>query len=575
MKKALTSKLKKIVRSNTTNRGFSLPDLLVGATLTTIVVGASGYGLAAMADASKTANSKSERRIEMNRSVDFISTEVRLAEKVSNKATCPDTAPPDCISLAKAKAHMDEVLNKPGNEAIKAEFNSQVYADTIKPVLSVKLPGSDRPVLYYAAAPQDGQWAGPKVIYRWGPKFDENGYYLNEDAWSNEPLVDKISSQDTSTASIGGAELAFSAPCATDSWTGSGEQGFYACVNPEENTAKIVQKSYIREGEAHSGVMTVSADVGTRGVQVKNNGVARFSEGAVAATTLVMPSSAPSTPPSTAPSTTTSPNLVLAKTNGDIVPNIASTMTVKLLGGQITCGAGGPRIPTSAKVKLSGGTTLTQSVPSVGEFTYSVSANTTINIMGEAKGDSGSGNCRSHYMAADSKTKQGTQVLTVLNGNTVPVFKPLGNQRNIKSFLGPYIDAATGKVKLKSNEAIFLFELGTTNQNSSAYDMQDLVVLVTLTPNQTVSSASTPTPTPTPTATPTSSTGTTSGTSNNAGCNNGLGNGSEGCTPGNARPNDEIVKDASGNILCTPAPGNTCTQASKSASGSSVPGKKN
>jgi hypothetical protein len=562
MKKALTSKLKKIVRSNITNRGFSLPDLLVGATLTTIVVGASGYGLAAMSDASKTANSKSERRIEMNRSVDFISTEVRLAEKVSNKTT----------SLTEAKAHMDEVLNKPGNEAIKAEFNSQVDAATIKPVLSVKLPGSDRPVLYYAAAPQDGQWAGPKVIYRWGPKFDENGYYLNEDAWSNEPLVDKISSQDTSTASIGGAELAFSAPCATSSWTGSGEQGFYACVNPEENTTKIVQKSYIREGRAHSGIMTVSADVGTRGVQVKNNGVAVFSDGAVAAKALVMPSA--STTPSTSPSTTTTPTLVLTKTNGDIVPNLQSTMTVKLLGGDITCGAGGPNIPTSAKVKLSGGTTLTQAVPSTGEFTYSVNANTTINIMGEAKGNSSSGSCKSHYMTADSKTKQGTQVLTVLNGNTVPVFKPLGNQRAIDTFLRPYIDASTGKVKLKSNEAIFLFELGTTNQNSSAYDMQDLVVLVTLTPNQTVSSASTPTPTPTPTATPTTTTGTTSGTSNNAGCNNGLGNGSEGCTPGNARPNDEIVKDASGNILCTPAPGNPCTQASKSASGSAVPGKK-
>jgi hypothetical protein len=252
--------------------------------------------------------------------------------------------------------------------------------------------------------------------------------------------------------------------------------------------------------------------------------------------------------------------LQISKINGGISPNVTSTMTVKLLGGDITCGAGGPIIPTSATVNLQGGTSLTQQVPTVGEFTYTVNPNTTINLTGVAKGNNSSGGCKNHYMQANSSTSQGTQVLTVLDGNTIPVFKPLGNQRPIDTFLRPYIDSSTGKAKLKPNEAIFLFELGTSSQSSSAYDMQDLVVLVTLTPNQTTTTA---------TATPTTTTSSSSSSSSsNQGCNNGLGNGSDGCTPGNARPNDEVVTDSSGTVICTPAPGNPCTQASKTVSSS-------
>jgi len=42
------------------------------------------------------------------------------------------------------------------------------------------------------------------------------------------------------------------------------------------------------------------------------------------------------------------------------------------------------------------------------------------------------------------------------------------------------VDTATRRIKLLENQAIFLFEIGTTNLNSSAADFQDLVLLVTL-----------------------------------------------------------------------------------------------
>ena len=48
----------------------------------------------------------------------------------------------------------------------------------------------------------------------------------------------------------------------------------------------------------------------------------------------------------------------------------------------------------------------------------------------------------------------------------------------IPFFLQKYVE--NGKVKIAENEAIYLFELGTTNKKSSAFDLQDNVVLATV-----------------------------------------------------------------------------------------------
>jgi hypothetical protein len=559
MRRKIASSLKRLSRKNRVGGGFSLPDLLVGGAITTLVVSASGYGVVAMADASATANAKSERRIEMNRSVDFMASEVRLADKVSNKDA----------SLDAAKEKMDVYLAD--NPDARTKLQAQIDTGTIEPVLAVTLSGTNTPILYYIAEPKDGQWSGPKVVYRWGPAFDVHGYYLND--WRNEPLLDKLVKREGSS-SVGEETSSDWEPSCPSGWTGSGTVGFSACVNGSEKIAKIEQKGKLHNDEDRNENLSVSADMGARGVTVQSieddssSGTARsFTEASASSSPSSDPSSSPSSDPSSSPSPkVTTPVLEISKVNGGVVPNVESTMKVQLLGGDITCGAGGPNIPTSATINLTGGTSLTQAVPTTGEYTYTVAANTSINITGVAQGNSSSGGCKSHYMMANSSTSQGSQVLTVLDGNTVPVFTPVAGQRTIDAFLAPYIDSSTGKVKLAPNQAIFLFELGTTSKSSSAYDMQDLVVLVTLTPNQTTTTASTSGSSSSGSSSSgSSSSGSSSGSSNN-GCNNGLGNGSEGCTPGNARPNDEIVTDSSGNVLCTPAPGNPCTQASKTVS---------
>jgi hypothetical protein len=253
-------------------------------------------------------------------------------------------------------------------------------------------------------------------------------------------------------------------------------------------------------------------------------------------------------------------------------------MTVRYLGGEITCGPGGSVIPTSGTINLNPttGPKTSQALGAVGvDVTFSnVAAGTTLDITGVAGNRS---TCGRHYFTANSKNNPGTQVLTLVDGDTVPLFTPYGGQRTIDSFLSststnpltglPIINSTTGKVALAKNQVIYLFELGTTNANSAAYDMQDMVVLATITPTTTTTQAYTGSSVSnTGSSSNGSGSGSGSGTgtgTGNGGCNNGVGNGSENCTPGRARPNDELVYDSNGNLICTPAPGNPCTQASR------------
>lgn len=77
-------------------------------------------------------------------------------------------------------------------------------------------------------------------------------------------------------------------------------------------------------------------------------------------------------------------------------------------------------------------------------------------------------------------TASSTQNLILLkNGDRVPTTVPALNGSTIESFLLPYMDTTTKKVKIGNRDLILLMELGQTNPDNSGFDLQDLVVLVT------------------------------------------------------------------------------------------------
>ncbi|NQZ57629.1 MAG: hypothetical protein HRT88_09225, partial [Lentisphaeraceae bacterium] len=116
-------------------------------------------------------------------------------------------------------------------------------------------------------------------------------------------------------------------------------------------------------------------------------------------------------------------------------------------------------------------------------------AGTEISILGKSwkkKRSSSSGNKASHwttYMEVDSMDIDGSpsalaNVMILTNGQEVPNIEGYLDQGDVEDFLNGYIDE-DGKVTIADDQAIVLFELGTTNLTSAAADFQDLVVLMT------------------------------------------------------------------------------------------------
>jgi hypothetical protein len=526
--------LQRITKKSSLEGGFTMTDLMVAAAVTTVVVSTAGIGVATMVDASNTSTAKSERRVEMNRGLDFITTEIRRAENITKDVATAAT---------------------PANFSPSSD---QIDTSTIEKVLMIKIAELDSPIIYYSAKPLGGKWTGPKVIYRWGPQFDENGNYYQITGsanWKHDALIDKIGTPSSNTSIGSGAGA-----CPDSTWTRNGtSKDFYSCVDPNGKVAQIFTVGNIKKLLGTGETYALNTQTGARGINVPST-IASLSDGTTFA---ALPTVGSSGSPSSSPSPSTPPLVVLPPAfevvSGDPKTVSTSTMTVRYLGGEITCGAGGAKIPTSGTIKLTGGTSQSQALGAVNaDVTFNdVAANTTLNLTGVA-GTGSRSFCGGHYMTANTKTSQGSQVLTLVDGDTVPLFTPFGGQRTVDSFLTststnpltglPIINTTTGKISLAKNQVIYLFELGTTSKSSAAYDMQDMVVLATITPTTTTNQSY-------------------SGSSvSSAKCNNGLGNGSEGCTPGKARPNDEIVVNSSGTVICTPAPGNPCTQAAKTSS---------
>lgn len=88
----------------------------------------------------------------------------------------------------------------------------------------------------------------------------------------------------------------------------------------------------------------------------------------------------------------------------------------------------------------------------------------------------------------------GQQVKALRNGDPVPNVSGFAGQVSAKAMLLPYLDATQTKIKLENHQVIYLFELGTTSISSSAFDMQDLVVLADLANDPGYFSSSPPPP---------------------------------------------------------------------------------
>ena len=396
-------------------QGFTLPELLIAAIISLGIVSLGGFGLISILSSSQVANAQNERRTELNRSLEFISAEVREADKIekdASTATLPSGFP--------LSAQDKQVL--------------MLYPES----------SSSTPIIYYVDSPIDNTWKGPKVVYRWGPQFNDDGTYQNlndPSTWKPEPLIDAI--EDTDIAPT----------CPDTDWTANGTVGFGACVNALGKVAELTHAGVYDKPLQGSGIY-----------KAQTTSIARATE---AATSSFDP------PPGSDPTYTIN--------GGTVTIRKQATMNIRVLGTEITCGRGGDPIGTTAAYKLIQGTVVDQTslstvAPLGVQNDIPVAPDTDLTV--DAASSTG-GTCSPNISVSSNDSTN--RVFALRNGDAIPDYTPFGNQLPIATISEGYIDA-NKKVTIADNEVIFLFELGSGSPGDASFDMQDLVVLASITP---------------------------------------------------------------------------------------------
>lgn len=429
------------LKLSATTKGFTLPELLVAATISLGVVSLGGFGLVSILTSSQVTNAQNERRMELNRALEFISAEVRQSEKIEK----------DVAAAAKLS---DFTKNLPTGA---------------QPTLMVYPESGGTPIVYYVAPSLNNTWRGPKVVYRWGPRIDNNGSYLDANTpsdWTHEPLIDLIEENGV-------------LPTCSSGWSGNGTAGFFACVNDTGNIAELYQQGRVVKNLGSSETYQVNTTTVTRPMKV------------------------------TVPTFVPPPGTTFSVDDGTVTIGADATMTVRVIGGQVTCGEDGSSLPTTATINFVLPDNTTDSVtlaPGSSIPNRSVPAGTRLTIDGNLDANGCSGiiedwESETGILSAENiitlaseafhwNSSSLKQVITLYNGDTAPSFQPYGGQTSITEFLedaeileGP--DDTT--LQLNDNQVVFLYELGVPYDSdyasAAAFDMQDIVVEAEISPS--------------------------------------------------------------------------------------------
>ena len=402
----LASKFLSLIKKDSSNAGYTLTGLLISCSLSSLVVGFAGFGLVNTLLLDQKASAKGTMQYNADRSLEFITGEVKVGRKIEADAVAALSEAPDFI-----------------------------LPDGAKPILVVQVPDVPQPIVYYTK-PASGVWLGPNVIERWGPNFNIQGQYEeseinNPETWESQVLIDNI--DNTSITS--------NCPQDWQSTNSDAPQGFNACVDPQE---KLVKMNLATTTTNPTWKNDVNYEASTMAF-TRSNVVQGFSENV--------------------------PSFTI--TNKQLTLDEPADIKFEVLGGEITCGPGGANIPVSTSLYVDGS-----------KQTWE--ANSVLNLPNQPSGTTfdvesiaGDGSiCGGGKVKVSSTQTDSPQLKVLVNGDSVPDITPFDNQNNIEFFLRNYIK--DGKVNIADNQAIYLFELGTKNQSSRAFDMQDNVVLATI-----------------------------------------------------------------------------------------------
>ncbi len=187
--------------------GFSVTEVLLASSMMLIAISVSGIGVTNLLRSNYRANAGTEIQNNLNRTLEFVSDEVRRARIIA----------PTEANIVTTKV-------------------PQARAAGARPVLAFQIPDPNNPsqllpdqIVYYTQNSQTGDsLTGPRVLWRYGPNLDANGNYITPadiTTWIRSPVTDMLAATANNPNFCDdheGFELIAADPGDVD--------GFYVCV---------------------------------------------------------------------------------------------------------------------------------------------------------------------------------------------------------------------------------------------------------------------------------------------------------------------------------------------------------
>ncbi|GCA95554.1 PulJ/GspJ family protein [Microcystis aeruginosa] len=187
--------------------GFTITEVLLAGLMMLIAVLVAGIGLINLLRSNYRANADSEIRNNLNRTLEFVSDEVRRARIIANSETAITST--EVPTVAKAgKAVLAFQIPDPNNPS-QAPLNEQI--------------------VYYTTGPESSL-TGSRVLWRFGPNLDDKGNYITPAdvaTWQHSPVTDMLAA----TAKDSNCPTDFNLIVAPSSTV----DGFFACVHRDGN----------------------------------------------------------------------------------------------------------------------------------------------------------------------------------------------------------------------------------------------------------------------------------------------------------------------------------------------------
>lgn len=155
--------------------GFTITEVLLAGVMMLIAVLVSGIGVINLLRSNYRANADSEIRNNLNRTLEFVSDDVRRARIIAN-----------------------------ADDAIVTDQVAQARAAGSRVVLAFQISNPNNPgqaplpnqIVYYTTGPENSL-TGPRVLWRFGPNLDANGNYITPAdiaTWIRSPVTDMLAS---------------------------------------------------------------------------------------------------------------------------------------------------------------------------------------------------------------------------------------------------------------------------------------------------------------------------------------------------------------------------------------------